>query len=349
MAAGRKLLSADEHAYFCEQLALMLNAGMQLSDGLEILSEDLDDERLRTIFTDISHSLSDEKNLYQAMEDTGVFSEYALNMVNIGIKSGHLEQVLRGLCGYYENRATLIRTVRSAVLHPLMLLVMMTVVIIVLVVKVIPMFSDIFAQFDSSVVSAVESSVGFAYKAGITVLIVLLAVILLSSVTALLSLIPGARRRLSEFCSVFPLTRRISRKFDQAKLTDAMNIMISGGLDPEESLENISLLITDRKLSRQVEDCRKRVIEGEYFSDAICESEILPKIYARSLKIAYSSGSFDVTWKKISDRCNEEAEKTAAGIISLIEPAMIAVLAVVIGSILLTVMLPLMNIVSSLG
>ena len=72
-------------------------------------------------------------------------------------------------------------------------------------------------------------------------------------------------------------------------------------------------------------------------------------IYARSLKIAYSSGSFDVTWKKISDRCNEEAEKTAAGIISLIEPAMIAVLAVVIGSILLTVMLPLMNIVSSLG
>ncbi len=349
MAVKKKMLSADETAYFCEQLALMLNAGMQLNDGLEILAEDIDDDRIKEICGVLSKALGEEKNLRQAMEEAGVFSDYTVNMVNVGILSGRLEEVLRGLSGYYENRGNLVRAVRSAVLHPLMLLVMMTAVIVVLIIKVIPMFSDIFARFDSSVSEAVEKSVDFAYSTGMTVLIVLLAVIAAAAVTAALSVMPSVRKKLAEFCSVFPLTRRLSRSFAQAKLTDAMSMMISGGLSPEEALENSLLLITDKKLSSQIEDCLRRLLEGEYFSDAVCASGILPKIYARSLKIAYSSGSFDEAWRKISLRCNEEAENSAGTIISFIEPAIVAVLAVIIGSILLTVMLPLMNIVSSLG
>lgn len=346
---NRKLLSADETAYFCEQLALMLNSGMQLNDGLEILSEENDDDKIKAICCAISRSITDGKNLGQAMEETCVFPRYALNMINIGILSGRLEDVLNGLSDYYENRSDLIRAVRSAVLHPLMLLIMMTAVIIVLVIKVIPMFSDIFSQFDSVISEAAETSVNFAYSAGITVLTVLLIIIAIAGVTALLSNITSVRKKLAGFCSVFPLTRGMSRKFEQAKLTDAMSTMISSGIAPEEALENARSLITNKKLIAQIDDCRKRLIEGEFFSDAICASGILPKIYARSLKIAYTAGSFDVTWKKISTRCNEEAERTTELMISFIEPAIIAILAVMIGSIMLTVMLPLMNIVSSLG
>ena len=347
--AKMKILSADETAYFCEQLALMLNAGMQLGDGLEILSEDIDDDKIKEICRRLSISLADEKNLKQAMEEAGVFPEYAVNMVGIGIVSGRLEDVLRGLTEYYENRANLSRAVRNAVFHPFMLLVMMTAVIIVLVVKVIPMFSDIFSQFDKTVAAAAQSSVDFAYKAGTIVLIVLLAVIILSGIIALLSLAPTLRKKFLSFLSVFPLTRGIMTKFETAKLTDAMSMMISSGLSPEDALENTETLLTDKKLCKKLSECRKSVIEGEYFSEAICKADIIPRIHSRSLKIAYKSGSFDTTWKKISRRCNEEAEKTAGTLISLIEPAIIGILAVIIGSIMLTVMLPLMNIVSSLG
>lgn len=346
---NRKPLSPDETAYFCEQLALMLNSGMQLNDGLEILSEENDDDKIKAICCALSRSITNEKNLGEAMEETCVFPKYALNMVYIGILSGRLEDVLRGLSEYYESRSNLIRAVRSAVLHPLMLLVMMTAVIIVLVIKVIPMFSDIFSQFDSVISEAAETSVNYAYSAGTTVLAVLLIIIAVSGITALLSNITSIRNKLAEFCSVFPLTQGISRKFEQAKLADAMSMMISSGISPDEALENARPLITNKKLAEQIDDCHKRLIKGEYFSDAVCASGILPKIYARSLKIAYTAGSFDVTWKKISTRCNEEAERTAGALISFIEPAIIAVLAVIIGSIMLTVMLPLMNIVSSLG
>ena len=100
---------------------------------------------------------------------------------------------------------------------------------------------------------------------------------------------------------------------------------------------------------KQISDCLDRVRKGEYFSDAIAESGILPKMYARSLKIAYTSGSFEEVWRKISRRSNEAAQRTVANLLSLVEPAIVLLLAVMIGSVLLTIMIPLMNIMSALG
>ena len=89
--------------------------------------------------------------------------------------------------------------------------------------------------------------------------------------------------------------------------------------------------------------------KGEYFADAICSSGILPKTYSRSLKLAYTSGSFDAVWRKISRRSNEESQKTLSNLISFVEPAIVVLLALMIGSVLMTIMLPLMNIMSALG
>jgi type IV pilus assembly protein PilC len=344
-----KKLTPDETAYFCEQLTLMLNAGMQLGDGLEILAEDIDDTKIRNVCVTLSKELTDGKTLAESMETSGAFPDYAVKMVRIGAVSGRLEDVLRGLTEYYENRAEMMRMIRTAVLHPLMLLVMMTVVIIVLIVLVIPMFGDIFAQFDSSVSETVQQTVDLAYSVGTGILIVLLVIIAATLIITLLSGFTSIRNALTSFAASFPLTRRISRRFSVAKVTGAMSTMISSGLSPEEALENAAMLATEKKLSETLENCRKRILEGEYFSDVIASAGIFPSIYARSLKIAYQSGSFEAAWKKISDRCNDEATQSAANFIAFIEPAIIVVLTAVIGAILLTVMIPLMNIMSVLG
>lgn len=345
----KKALTADETAYFCEQLALILNAGIQLSDGMEILAEDMEDEKIKSVASCLAKELNDEKTLFQAMEKSGMFPSYALNTVKIGVLTGRLEDVLRELTIYYERSGQLIRTVKSSVLHPFMLLVMMTAVIIVLVVQVIPMFGDIFARFDADVMNTASNSINSAYTAGLVILMILLAIIVISLLTAVFSKIPFVRSKLSRIFSGFVLTKRLSRTFAEAKFAGAMSMMVSSGIDPVEALENSLLIISDKGLSKQIEDCRRRVLEGEYFSDAICESKLLPSVYSRSLKIAYKSGAFDVTWKKISERCVEEAERNAGNIVAFIEPILIGILAISIGSILLTMMLPLMNIMSVIG
>lgn len=346
---AKKQLTPAEISYFCEQLSQMLKAGMQLNDGLEILAPDIEGSRVRKICGELSGSIGAGSPLYTAMEQTGVFPEYAVNMVKIGTVSGRLDDVLDGLAEYYENRSNMHSTIRNAVLHPIMLLVMMTAVIIVLVVQVIPMFSDIFARFDSSVSESVEQTVDFALRTGTVIMTVLLVIIAAAVVMAVLAGFAPVRRALASFFSAAPITGGIYRRFSQAQLANAMNVMVSAGIAPEDALDNVLLLITDKRLSAQISDCRRRVLEGEAFADALCNAKLFPAIYTRALKISYVSGSFDKTWRKISDRCNEQAEVTASNMIAFIEPAIIIILAAIIGSILLTVMIPLMNIMSVLG
>lgn len=341
-----KKLDLEQTAYFCEQLGLMVNTGMQLDDGLEILSEDIDDANVRALCIYLAEQIEMGGTLAAAMKESKVFPEYAEKMVEIGCVTGKLDDVLKGLAEYYENRADMRRSIRYAVFHPAMLLLMMTIVVVVLVVKIIPMFSDIFAQFDSSIGSTVMDTVKLAYAVGEGVLIALAVIILLLAVVLF---VPPVKNALLSFLSVFPLTRGISRCFSQAKLTDAMSLMITSGLDPEDAIEYSMELISDKKLKSQLQDCLARVQGGEYFSDAVCSAGILPKMYSRSLKIAYTSGSFDAVWKKISRRMDEAAQRTLSNLVSMVEPAMVLVLAVMIGSVLLTIMLPLMNIMSALG
>ena len=344
-----KKLTPDETAYFCEQLSLILNAGMQLTDGMDILFEDIKDKRIRELCGQLSKSLNSGKTLDEAMNDCGKFPEYAVNMVKIGNVTGRLENVLKDLAEYYENRAELRRTVNSAVIHPLMLLLMMTAVIVVLIVMVLPMFSKIYAQFDASVSETVSSAVNTAYGIGWAILIGLLAIIAAAVIISVLSFIPTVRKKLSAFLTAFPLTRRISRKFSLAKISSAMSMMASAGISPEEMSSYAASLVNDKKLINKLKMCRERVLNGEYFADVISTANIFPPMYAHSLKISYSSGSFEQSWKKLSERCGNEAAEAASGIVSIIEPLIVIVLTTVIGAVLLSVMIPLMNIMSVIG
>lgn len=347
--ARKKKLSHDEVAYFCEQFSLIINAGIPLSEGAEMIAETTGGGNAAETAKAIALSVTDDKPLYEAMDETGAFPQYAVNMVRIGTLSGRLDDVLKGLSSYYEQAAERLRTIRMSVLHPIILIAMMAVVMIVMIVQVIPMFSDIFGQFNSGVADAVSNSVSYAYAMGTVILIVLCAILLISGITALLSRLPAVRKGLSSFASKFFLTRKSANIFTQAKFASAMSMMVSSGIDASTALENAKLLIDDKNMVGRIDKCYDSVIEGTPFADAVNETDLLPKIYARSLKMSYKSGSFDEAWKKISDRCSNEADVTSENLVSFIEPVLIAAMAVLIGAILLTVMLPMLDIMSSLG
>ncbi len=344
-----KKLDHDEVSYFCEQLSLIINAGIPLSEGAEMIGDNADDGVVTAVAKEMSGKLTEGATLFEAMDESGAFPPYAVNMVKIGTLSGRLDDVLKGLSEYYEQMADRLRNIRSAVLHPLILIAMMAAVMLVLILQVIPMFSDIFGQFDSSVREAVTASVQYAYTTGFIILTVLGVILIVSLVIALLSRIPKIRNSLSAFVSRFFVTKKAAGFFSQAKFASAMSMMVSSGIEASEALENVMLLINDRDMNRRIDKCREQVIEGEPFADALNEAKLLPPVYSRSLKMAYKSGSFDEAWKKISVRCTDEANATSENLVSVIEPIMIAIMAVLIGAILLTIMLPMMDIMSVLG
>lgn len=346
-----KRLTYSQVEFLCEQLAMILGSGMSVSEGLGLLCADSDDRVLVSACNEISSEVDRGEPLSQAMRSSGRFPEYAVDMVALGEMSGKLEDVLRGLAEYYEERDEIRRMLRSAVLHPMVLLLMMTVVIIVLVVMVIPMFGDIFSQFDSSVSATVQHTVDMAYQAGLIIMIVLLAIIAVSAVTAVLSAVRKSGGGIRRLFSILPFTRGISEKLALADLTKAVCVTVSAGVSPAEMMlhSDIKSFITDGRIKKKYEDCEKRVIEGESFPDAIISSGFLPPLYARSLKLGYSSGSFESVWRRISGAYSEAASRRLMNITAVIEPAIIIILGLIIGAILLMLMIPLMNIMSVLG
>lgn len=346
-----KRLTYSQVEFLCEQLAMILGSGMSVSEGLGLLCADSDDRTLVSACNEISAEVDRGEPLSKAMRSCGRFPEYAADMVSLGEMSGKLEDVLKGLAEYYDERDDIRRTLRSAVLHPMVLLLMMTVVIIVLVVMVIPMFGDIFSQFDSSVSATVQRTVDMAYQSGVIIMIVLLAIIAVSAVMAALSAAKKSGGGLRRLFSVLPFTRGISEKLALADLTKAICVTVSAGVSPAEMMihSDLKSFITDRRVRARFEDCEKRVIEGESFPDAIINSRFLPPLYARSLKLGYSSGSFEGVWRRISSAYSEAASRSLMNITAVIEPAIIIILGLMIGAILLMLMIPLMNIMSVLG
>ncbi len=345
-----KILTDEETAFFSEQLAMIIEAGIPLADGIEILAGDAGDKRFKEIAeTVLSRMKDDDATLFDAMDKSGIFPGYAVKMVRIGSVTGRIEDTLNGLAEYYSKRAELKQTIRSSVSHPLILLAMMTVVVIVLVIRVLPMFRDIFSQFDDTAAAAVEDSVSFAYNMGTAVMVILIAILVMILAAALLMRFPASRKKLLRLLSNFVLTRGISEAMAMADVTAAMSMMAECGISPEQSLELVRDITENKNVKERIKNCESMVLNGEYFADALKNSELLPGIYAHSLKVAYRSGSIDQAWRKISSRFGQECDRRIYGAVSFIEPAIIAVLAVMIGSVLLTVMLPLTNIMSGIG
>lgn len=344
-----KMLTNEETAFFCEQLAVILEAGVPIADGIEVLSEDAGDKRFQEISDTLAKLMNDDITFFDAMAKSEIFPDYAVKMVKIGSLTGRLEDTLNGLADYYAKRAELRRTVKSSVAHPLMLLAMMTVVIVVMVIKIIPMFREIFFQFDDSAAAAVESSISFAYSVGVGVMITLSAVLVIILGAALLMQIPSAKKGMKSFASNFILTRGLSEAMAMADVTNAISMMASCGISPEQSLELVYDLTANKIVRKRIKECEKMVVEGEYFADAIAKSKLLPSIYAHSLKVAYKSGAFDSAWQKISVRFTQECDRKIYGAVSFIEPVIIGILAVIIGSVLLAVMLPMTDIITTIG
>lgn len=344
-----KRLTNEETAFFCEQLAMILEAGIPAADGLEVFADDSDDKRFKEIADVLLKHMNDDVSLFDAMDKSGIFPDYAVKMVKIGSLTGRLEDALNGLSDYYTRRAELRQTIKSAVSHPLMLLAMMTVVIIVMVIKIIPMFRDIFFHFDDSAAAAVEESISFAYSLGMWVMVILLAVLVITAVTAVLTKIPSARKALYRLFTNFILTKGLSDTVAMADITSAVSLMVSCGITPEQTLELASELTDNKNVKNRINACEKMVLDGEYFADAIGKSKLLPSVYAHSLKVAYKSGAFDSAWNKIAARYNDECDRKIYGAVSFIEPVIIGILAIIIGAVLLAVMLPMTDIITVVG
>ena len=144
--ASRKTLSQAELSAFCEQIAMVIRAGLPIYYGISILRDESPDKETAALLNQIYEPMEGGSTLFDALSMTGVFPSYMLHMIRFGETAGRLEEVLVSLSNYYEREAEIRDSIKHAVTYPLIMTAMMLFVIFVMIAKVVPVFSQVYAE-----------------------------------------------------------------------------------------------------------------------------------------------------------------------------------------------------------
>ena len=344
-----KRLTNEELIAFCEQLAMILRSGISVLEGISIMSEEAAEEEGQKILRQIYGGVEESGFLYMALQETEGFPDYMVQMTQIGEMSGRLDEVLGSLALYYEREEGISDSIRSAVLYPSIMFGMLAVILAVLVMKVMPIFDQVLAQMGSELtgISAVLLKVGqsmnrYSYVfIGIGVILLALCLFFYKS--------PKGRTLFGKWQENFFATKKLTEAIAAARFADGMSLCLASGLDMDESLEMVGKLVVHKRLGEKIDQCRRLLKEGEDFGTAVKQAGILKGIYSHMILIGYRAGSVEEAMSKVAQLYEDEVDQKIEDILSVLEPAMIVILSVIIGSILLSVMLPLMAVMTEIG
>ena len=336
------VMSNESLSSLCLELSLLLHAGVGTGDALSLLAEE--DGTLKAM----AERVDSGETLSAALRESGAFPAYARGLIEVGERTGRTEEALSALARYYEERARMARRVRSALLYPAVMLALMLVVIGVLLVKVLPIFDDVYASLGGRLtgVAAGLLTLGRWLEGAMPVLFVLLA--LLAALVLLFTLSGSLRGRILSLWQRTRGDRGVGRKLNNARLAQALAMGMASGLPVEEAVD-LSAGLVEGGARERCQRCRERLEKGAGLGEALKESGLLPARQSRLLELGQRGGAGDAAMEKIARDLSEEGEAALDALVSRVEPALVLVCSVLVGLILLSVMLPLMHIMSAIG
>lgn len=347
--AKQKQMSNQEIAAFCTQMAMLRKSGYTYLSIVEILLEDNNDSNGRDILSSIKSSLEEYKPIYTAIEETGVFPEYVINMIRLGEESGNPDVTLEALADYYNRQEAISESIKNAVSYPMIMILMMLLVIVVLITKVLPIFGQVFEQLGSSMNSFSTSLMKFGERMSSSSIVLVALLVLLLVAYFYFSKFTSGQKIMGRFLNNFGPTKKFYDAVACSRFASGVAMTQAAGMDTFESLDLVSDLVENPRMQAKIADCKKHLEEGESFADALSLSGIFSKIYSKILSVGFTTGAHIETLNSIADSYDNEVDKRIHGIISVLEPTLVIILSLIVGMILLSVILPLMGIMTSIG
>lgn len=348
IAKPRKLTSS-EISTFCKQMSLLLKAGIAPMDGIDILENDTKDSSGKEILKSLSQVLHSGETFHVALDMSGVFPDYVVHMVTIGEESGNMDTVMESLADYYDREENIEGSIKSAVSYPLIMVFMMLIVVMVLVTKVLPIFQQVFTQLGTSMSGFAQSllNLGNALNRYSVVLVVLLVIIAIAFLYFFLS--PNGKSNFRKLMQKLSITKKLMQDIETERFASGMVLTLSSGMDTFEGLKLVQKLVSSDTMKEKIENCRNLLLDGDSFPEALDKAGIFNSFYSRMIMVGFQSGSMDQSMKQVSERIEKDTEKRIYSLISVIEPTLVIILSLIVGMVLLSVILPLMGIMSTIG
>lgn len=341
-------LNNRELFQFCEQFSIILRSGMSAIEGLAILNDDSQTERGKEILTFLYKDMEESGSLAHAMEQSGAFPASAAAYVRTGEETGCLDEVMKGLSAFYAKEIQITDQIQSAVAYPLVMLGMMTAVIVILLVKVLPVFRQVFRQLglEMSWISGALLGIGETLSRYSTAFLVLLAAMI--GFILFLVLHPKGQELIRKIVCRFPGMKEIPVNLDYSRLCQCISLGIRSGLSPELCVELAGAVVTQTEIREKLASIQKQLAEGYGFTEAITESGLFKAMELRLISLGFQAGASDEVMEKLAEQYEEKSTDSVSHIVSILEPTIVIVLSILVGLVLLSVMMPLLGLLSEM-
>ena len=333
---------------FCRELHQLYRSGITPADGLTLLREDETDPQVCGILDELISRTGEGMNLAEAMGETGAFPAYMTDMISLAESTGRLEDVLLALQLHYDRQLRLRSDLRSAVTVPVVLLAVMIAVVILLITQVLPVFDRVFSQLGVRMggVAAGMMRAGTTLARAGTVIAVVAAVA--AAAVLIVALVPSLRTRAIGWVRSRFGGRGVLGQIAVSRFASSMAMASASGMAMDESVILAARLCGGaREIDEKTEKCRKAIEEGTSPADALAECGLFSGRDCRLLTLAERTGSLPEILEDLAKR-QEASLQSIDRAVGMIEPVIVLVTSVMGAVILLSVMLPMMSLLSTI-
>ena len=342
-------VGAREIAVFCRQFSVLLNAGVTIVEAMSLLKGQTESKQLDSVTDNISEQLRRGIVLSEAMSShKDVFEDLFINMVKVGEVSGTLDSIMQRLADYYERNHKIRQKIKSAMTYPVILAILTVAVIVLLIVKILPMFTDILGQMGEGLPLITETLIGVSNFFINNFWLILLAVLAILVFFRYFRKSAIGRYWIDGLKLTAPGIKNVSSKIITARFARSMSILLKSGVPIINAVEIMKQIIGNSVAEQRFEACAQAIKEGKGIAGPIRDIKLFPELLVHMIAIGENSGELDEMLERTAGFFDMEVEEAIDRLTVLIEPLMIIILGAVVGVIIISVMLPMISVMTSL-
>ena len=347
---GRRGMNTREVGEFTQQLSTLLGAGLPLDRSLQVLLDLAESDRVKRTVAEIRDKVREGGSLSDALEEQhGAFNRLFVNMVRAGEVGGTLDVTLARLSDYLERSKDLKDSVISALIYPVLLLFLAAGSLVLLLVYVIPQFAPIFEELggDLPLITRMVLAVGSVLQ-NFWWGIVLIVVVVVWQFRRMLA-DPDKRFRWDTHVLGMRWVGDLVGKMETARLTRTLGTLLTNGVPLLSALSIARNVISNTVLRKDVTDATREVKTGGGLARALAKGERFPRLALQMISVGEETGQLDVMLMKVADTYDNEVRNTIDRLLSIFTPVVTLLLAVLIGTIVLSVLVAILSVNDLVG
>ena len=348
-AAKSKSVPAKNLAIFTRQFSVMIDAGLPLVQCLDILGKQEPHKHFAAAILKVREDVEGGAALADSMKrHPKTFDSLYANMIAAGEAGGILDTILKRLAVYIEKNVKLKGEVKSAMIYPIAVMTIAALVVAAILWKVIPTFASMFEGLGAElplptrvVIAASNGVVAWGW----------LGVIILAGIGFALTryyATPGGRRTIDRLLLKAPVLGGILRKVAVARFCRTLSTLLASGVPILDGLDITARTSGNAIIEEAILTTRTGIERGETISGPLRETNVFPSMVVQMINVGETTGALDNMLSKIADFYEEEVDTAVAGLLTLLEPIMIAFLGVVVGGIVISMYMPIFEMINQL-